>query len=136
MRTIKFRFWREPYLSEENINGVEQPVKKIPGEMLYYPETIFEINGRKETLDLKNYLDGSSITMQFTGLIDKDGKEIYEGDIVSIDEDFDSWYGGEIKFEKGAFYVDCEDFFGWDEDYELKVKGNIYENPELLQEGK
>lgn len=85
--------------------------------------------------------------MQFTGLHDKNGKEIYEGDIVSIPS---TCYENpqievvEIRVEKDhthrdAFfecfpfnsYLQSEDCYGTAS--ESEVIGNIYENPELLQ---
>lgn len=69
--------------------------------------------------------------MQFTGLLDKNSKEIWEGDIVLTDEA--DWIG-EVIFNHGMFM--CRDkkggfasFCNWDK---FEVIGNIYENPELL----
>lgn len=82
------------------------------------------------------------IVEQYTGLKDKDDKEIYEGDIVKA-----RWYRaknarldakGEVKFDEGWFYIKC-DPDGQDRlgvpihnCYNLEVIGNIHENPELL----
>ncbi len=75
--------------------------------------------------------------MQFTGLKDKNGKEMYEGDIVKCKY---GWLGF-IVFRKGAYW--CEEivtqkinshapiFNEWEE---LEVIGNIYENPELKED--
>lgn len=82
--------------------------------------------------------DGTVVFMQFTGLHDKNGKEIYEGDIVRYD-DGDGWETGReaVKFENGAFNCSCyhpEMELFIEESRIIEVIGNIYENKELLEE--
>ena len=80
---------------------------------------------------------------QFTGLCDKNGKKIWENDIVTCQ----TKYGGDIgkvAFHNGKFCVlwnstyhyprngKCENYY--DINTKNLVKGNIFDNPELLQE--
>ena len=91
--------------------------------------------------------------MQSTGLKDKNGKEVFEGDVVSRNSGmpsvvkFGKWIYEEdfgYKIKNIGFYLDSS--YGDDEffqamDYEdirknYEVIGNIYENPELLEDKK
>lgn len=111
MRTIKFRAWnknRKCWEGEFNLyDGVDSQDEE---EILY---------------------------LQFTGLLDKNGKEIYEGDILRLD----SWEGLQVvSFIEGAFCLATKggDFSG-DIHYiqhagkpQSEVIGNVMENPSLL----
>lgn len=73
---------------------------------------------------------------QYTGLKDKDGREIYEGDIVRENYDGES-EDGVVIFCDGSFNVrfkpEEELLIGCDSE-ETEIIGNIYENPELMEE--
>lgn len=66
---------------------------------------------------------------QFTGLKDKNGKEVYEGDIVEYGVDRSEviwhWYGFMFKHTSG-------DLMGCNSHAAVETIGNIYENPELI----
>lgn len=76
------------------------------------------------------------VLMQFTGLHDKNGREVFEGDLLS-----NGWlFIGEVIFENGAFfsedrvgiYVDRRAHGHRSDFSQLDVIGNIYDNPMLL----
>ena len=127
-REIKFRAWH-PLL------------KKMLGmfeAMTYQPFTP-DFFSRHE--------DHKWVLIQFTGSLYKNGKEIYEGDILK----YNFWNKsgiGYVTFENGAFGInqyskDIEMYYhspfsSWDEPEKdclpfIEVIGNIYQNPELLE---
>ena len=76
--------------------------------------------------------------MQFTGLKDKNGKEIYEGDIMSNGYDTFNIEFFDAKFHATFMPESKEDKVkqGYDYFNTMEVIGNIYENPELLNNAK
>lgn len=79
------------------------------------------------------------ILMQYTGLKDRNGREIYEGDILRDDEmglNVVRWEDGSFWLE--MFYEGGQSLMEHLSDYNevCEVIGNIYENPELLEEAR
>jgi uncharacterized phage protein (TIGR01671 family) len=130
-RKIKFRVWK-PNTKEW-----------VQNNMLF--EFACETRKFNEVFTDRNdcYGDNFLIFQQFTGLIDKKGKEIYEGDIVKWTHPMTDI--GEVKYaiknQFGSYPDTC--FFGvhctrmtgishFQIDDEYEVIGNAFENPELL----
>lgn len=135
-REIKFRAWDKQNKTMGTVNRIKMS-PYLHTQVTYS----MEIDGKRK--DEWSLIDdtghGTCVLMQFTGLKDKNGKEIYEGDICNCRE-----YGcfGIIKWSEDEagfyFYVvygdgtfDEESVYDYAD--ELEVIGNIYENPELLE---
>ena len=104
------------------------------GEWLYGSLVI--LNGRYFIFDDANRHEVDPTTVgEFTGLKDKNGKEMYEGDILT--DEFESI--GVVEWRDGAFVVNFADidFFQiadcFDDFYQMWSIGNIHDNPELLK---
>ena len=81
---------------------------------------------------------GNCEIMQCTGLKDKSGREIYEGDII-VDNSGEKYVCEWGEPEAGFYLYQLSSartfYFCNFEENELKIVGNIHENPELLKEG-
>ncbi len=124
-REIKFRAWHKDL----------KKMFKIGQITLEKGTWNFEPNDR-DFIGMSIPYQPSFVLMQYTGLHDKNGKEIYEGDIVKItgSKEIDI---GKVIYEYNGFTVDVTNmdrYYGRVHLLEkfTEVIGNIYENPELL----
>lgn len=163
MRPIKFRAWFVPtdWETEKQKNGRMVYFNEI-GYCDEYNHLKFQLAQESTNEDGGSYSNLSAEfedfkhVMQFTGLHDKNGKEIYEGDIVLCD-DGGEYFSQEYDEEKDEYYpifkakvigptetypafeIDpnpCDDCNGLSQAMAtgtLEVIGNIHENPELLK---
>lgn len=129
MKKNKFRAWHKEKKCWMSLHNNGYSFNPNNGQIYY------------EGLNVSSRID----LMQYTGLKDKDGKEIYEGDIVRIFVPHDpeeKEYVSKVYELDGAFVVDMvgHDIYmdvhciGWiPGGYELEVIGNIYESLDLIK---
>lgn len=126
MREIKFRAWdekRKHYLG--NWEYVINPDNGEVNELVSY-------NPECE----KFRLNQEAVLEQFTGLQDKNGKEIYEGDVVALTDS--SYMDENIQYER-VYYNEKSEWVAGKVYlskvyFNVEVVGNIHENMELLDE--
>lgn len=130
---------------------------KFKGKRMDNGEWVFgnfiHISGRYETFISKSFsctscsafIINPDTVSQFTGLKDKNGREIWENDIVKaplLDPIFgdilaDAWCNAEIRFKNGSFvvsyYGNRHNIYLQDLCDKIETIGNIYDNPELLE---
>ena len=91
-----------------------------------------------EEFEYEEYLVDPESVSEYTGLTDKNGTKIFEGDIVKGKDNLERnlAVGGYIDYGNGSFVIVGEfmTHYRW-LDYELEVIGNIHDNPELLKGG-
>ena len=133
----KFRAWY--VLAEEMINEILMILfvrKEIIGK--------FSDGSTSVPLKFEDKRNGEDvILMQSTGLFDRNGKEIFEGDIVQFEDcytetDFLYVNTGIVEWSQGSFTITNRDSVEMGdlldgEFLDVTIIGNVYENPELLE---
>ncbi|MCE3183422.1 MULTISPECIES: YopX family protein [Enterococcus] len=140
----KFRAWVKPNILSNHLDGViaEALPNFIYDHCLVLREDLVEDKQFEEILD---FLDIEP--MQSTGLKDKNGVEIFEGDVVlvNVSNGFDHLVNEKTVVQESEFHsgLVCKSLISGMEyrifshqkmGYEYEVTGNIYENSELLEE--
>ncbi|QHF55438.1 MULTISPECIES: YopX family protein [Streptococcus] len=131
----KFRAWRKTAQKMVNVSSLDWKNDENEEESL---SAIWWYSTKNALVSSADYVSDEFIIMQFTGSLDKDGKDIFDRDIVETTrfcggsyED----YRGVVKFLEGAWMIDTgEELIPlWSEIEETIVIGNIYEHPELME---
>lgn len=128
MRTIKFRAWDKETQQIYPVTSFNNYRPEVENGMEYCGVVVKHENGYDKFLD-----DERAIPMQFTGLLDKNGKEIYEGDRVKFiaPTDFGDEDMGTYTVNWNTSISGFKPFDTYQSRY-CEVIGNIYENPKLL----
>lgn len=123
----KFRAWLKQY--KEMVDEVN--------DMTFFEGNLEFIGCRTANGVSFQYCADDIILMQSTGLFDKNGKEIFEGDILFGHAGEDFWEIVEFDIEEGKWIrrdIWCNSKLDLSENNEfMEIVGNIYENPELLE---
>ncbi|WP_262081200.1 YopX family protein [Streptococcus sp. Marseille-Q5619] len=134
--TPRYRAWikteKRMFLSDDILN-IDYENKEIVTQQVYFK------NGLPDDRDIYCYKTDEIELMQSTGLKDKNGKEVFVGDIIKCTRGcphevyLEKEYGGTFIGGMPAVYLkDLGEGYAWTEHEE--VIGNIYENPEFLEE--
>ena len=129
----KFRAWiktEKRMIETDDLLDIDYENEVITTQQVYFE------NGLPDDRDLDNFVFEEIELMQSTDMVDRDGKIIFEGDVVKMAKDVYSepTYYEVVRHRGGAYRLDskqhgCE---LWIRHADCVVVGNIYENKELL----
>jgi len=123
MRKIRFRAWDEKDKKMYRVVWLTLPTPSINGYILGHYNLSGQIIEKEcHEKDLK--------LMQYTGLRDKNGMEIYESDLLMFDSEGDKCYNGEVFYDSvsAQFRIIKRDKVrNFDEIKNIEIIGNIYE---------
>ena len=131
-----FKYNEINYFCLDDGSRTEEINEKLKNNIKH--KIIFEMQG---DLNMENHIKLADVNVetvgQYTGLDDKNGKEIYEGDIVKLDSNMlkmtgiVTYHNNEAVFVLEDLHDEIEECL-WYMQEDLEVIGNIYDNPELL----
>lgn len=113
---------------------LKEDKEMVDVEEIYFYKGEFDFIGDAITWMCKS---NDCVLMQSTGLRDKDGKEIFEGDIVKMAKNVYSelTYYEVVRHRGGAYRLESKRYGCelWLRHTDCEIAGNIWENPELLE---
>jgi uncharacterized phage protein (TIGR01671 family) len=146
MREIKFRAWDKKHKLMQALSNIFKPMSEDMQTYINHDEGICHLFiGHGAFVGIEHPSD--IVLMQYTGLKDKNGKEIYEGDIVEFQDDSSPDDNGEYGMIRDVvvynsltaqFMINSKKAYiglEYSKNF-MEVIGNIYENPNLLSENK
>lgn len=139
-RELRFRTW-----FQDQMTYLEQSIGQYDyenGIVLSFSDEGYDEFGAHERFDVSQ--SNPPPMMQWTGLRDKNGKEIYEGDVLK--HDLDIKFTSRVEFINGQFVRHINEYelrnqlfpfhsslYGSNIMVDFEVIGNIYENPDILK---
>lgn len=129
----KFRAWiktEKRMIETDDLLDIDYENEVVTTQQVYFE------NGLPDDRDLDNFIFEEIELMQSTDMVDRDGKIIFEGDVVKMAKDVYSepTYYEVVRHRGGAYRLEskqhgCE---LWLRHTDCEVVGNVYENKELL----
>ena len=116
----------------------------VQGDLNQWIDAVYISADNAYSYSKTNWLVDTATVGQFTGLTDKNGTKIFEGDIVTCQTKYGAdvgqvifamgrfcvWWHSEYHYPKNSKMITCYDI-----NSKTKVIGNIHDNPELLKGG-